>query len=71
MSACRRVADDARADALADGAASTRVIADDIARGVVTPRYADVPFEELFEWNPGKKSPTAAAAANLKITSDW
>ena len=36
--------------------------ADDIARGVVTPKYADVPFEELFEWNPSNNSPTLAAA---------
>jgi hypothetical protein len=68
MSACRRVADDAGGvDALADGAASTRVIADGIARAIATTRDATRRDATRTSRTDAKIDRVARASRDLKI----
>jgi len=67
MSACRRVADDARADALAIGAASTRVIADGFARAIATTRDAVRRDATRTSRADAKIDRVARASRDLKI----
>jgi hypothetical protein len=67
MSACRRVADAARADALADGAASTRVVADGIARAIATTRDATRRDATRTSRTDAKIDRFARASRDLKI----